>query len=281
MSLRNRSYLTEATFNIKADVDRLYKMSGFGKLHGLLKKGDYAEIKKIFAGFETQLFLDTSSRILRSKISKQAHKVNPVSIRIGVSREGSYYKPGEAAIQVSLNHHAISLLKNFGYMQQNLKQAIGDQYLRFVNEFDAEGVKATISHELSHWISDSLYSQNVAKHLKIAREMGGYYMGDYGGKFPSVRQHPMEIDAQIHGIKEVQRQIGKRAYNKMTWLELFHMKGSLLSNFKAKGNRPLFKKEYESMIKRFAKRLHREGLLGNGMRKLPTHAQMLRYLKRM
>jgi len=273
MTLRERQYLLEGMFTINKDVDYLYKKAKLGRLHGLLKKGNMKGLEKALDSFKTVL---VSSSELRSRAARKANKVNPIGIRLTIGSEGSYYKPAEKVIQISLNHNAYGLLRNTGYNQSAIKDIIGTQYSRFVGEFDAENVKGTIAHELSHWLNDSLHGKAVARTLAVVREKG---VEAASGKFLTMRQHPIEIDAQVHAVREVRREMGKRAYDKLTWPDLFRKKNSLPGNFRDNRGQPLLPKQYNDTMKRLVKRLHREGLLGKGMKRLPTYAQMLGVLK--
>jgi hypothetical protein len=86
----------------------------------------------------------------------------------------------------------------------------------------------------------------------------------------SLVHSPLEINAQIHAIKNIQRELGKKAFNKLTWRDLFIYKNSLIGNFSNFKN----ELEYDVMMKNFLLRLNREGILGKELRKVPGYPEM-------
>ena len=83
----------------------------------------------------------------------------------------------------------------------------------------------------------------------------------------------MEFNAQVHSLKAMRKQIGKQAFDRMSWIEMFTRKSSLASNFRGYRDEA----EYEVAMKRFVKRLHREGLLGKKLKKIPSWKSMQVY----
>ena len=67
------------------------------------------------------VFLATTSKALKSWNAKQAHKVNPVDINVGVFRDGSYYSPARKEIQISLSASAVGLMRDFDYSLDVIK----------------------------------------------------------------------------------------------------------------------------------------------------------------
>jgi hypothetical protein len=280
--LRRRSYLQEGLFDIKVDVDWLYKKSGLDKIDRFLsgRKKSPEEIIDILTQLDKKkTFLKTTSAKLRSHAAQQAHQINPVSITIGKGREGSYYIPashskkGGSRIEVSINY-AFSFAKSALYSQDPMSymsSRLGDQMQRFTQEFDSSAIKGTIAHELNHWLSDTLYNGNVT--TLITRKKASFAKEGLGlSSF--MDQTPQELDSQIHAIQQIRDSVGDEAYAAFSWEDLFKAKSSLLSNFHfndpRRGRSVLGEKEFRRVMKYFAKRLHREGLLTKPMRKLLT-----------
>lgn len=285
MSLRVRSYLEESTFNLDIDVDDLYRKSGLDRLNGVLSREDPVEIRQAFSPvIDGKIWLRVGSESLRSRIAKRAHKENPISIFLGVDRGGSFYRPSDREVQATVNLSALGLVKDALRSMPDdpssyLKSIVGSQYERFCKEFDASNVKGTISHELSHWVSDSLHGRNISNVLSggIRRITAAAEKGDVlgvedsiRGKFPSMTQHPLELNAQVHAIKTIKREIGQRKFDNLTWADLFRLKPSLIGNLRISPSKFLSSGQYSEMIRRFVKRLDREGLLGKRMRNFPS-----------
>jgi hypothetical protein len=276
-ALLERLELCEATFNLDKDIDLLYGKSGFGVLDGLLRSGDDEKIITVFRDFIKRLpSTKVDSSELISPIAKKAHKINPVKISlIATDRYGSYYHPKEKIIHITLNSQALALVSQmtstvgFRPIADRLKSQLGTQYERFSREFDANNVKGTIAHELSHWANDSVHNANVEKKVDRAQELG-IGMSDYTSKGPTIKQDPVELDAQVHAIKVIKKSMKLSEYNKLTWVDIFQRKSSLGGNFRDNYDQMISISDYDDTMKRLIKRLNREGLLGKGMRNFPS-----------
>jgi len=270
MSLRQRTYLTEATFNFDRDVDYIYKQSGLKKVFAAIQSKDAQRMRKVLGAFPIdEITWIARTDELRSKAGKKADKLNPGVVVTGIMKDGSHYKPREVTIQCSVNYQAYGMLKQYGYEYSALESLLGSQIVRFWNEFTPSTFKSTVYHELAHWADDTMHNKFIKNKLTRANELGGVSKM-LRGKHADVRHTPMEINSQIHSIKVLRKRLGKKAFDKLTWMELFQSQSSLagsFTNFRSG-------KEYLVMMKGFLKRLNRENLLGKGLRKFPTFSQM-------
>jgi len=153
------------------------------------------------------------SETLPSKQSKEASKVNPAVIACGIFKGGNYYVPkGELVARGQkapgggpMDRSYISLSLNGSALQAALTNSIDQipmqQLKSLYNEFNANRIKATISHEISHWLNDTFHNHHIEKTLSIARELNKPEVMKLHKK--DVNMTHFEIDAQIHGIKQL------------------------------------------------------------------------------
>ena len=238
----------EKTFDIKKDVDFLYEISGLDELVLAIQQE-----KKSLPHVEYEI----SSSFLYTDDSRKAHLANPVDIYIGATTskyKSSFYRPSHQQISVTYNTEAIAMLTQHNYNKETLKIDLVDPKMfdTIFNEITEDRLKATIYHELAHWITDSLYNQNIQRSLASAQAKG---------KFPKkVDMMPMEIEGQIHGIKAVYDLYGKE-WDTWSLTDLFLHYTALHAVFQL-----LNPKEQKEWTQTLIKRMNREGLLGKNMR---------------
>lgn len=286
-----RYLLREKTFNISKDVKyiydkcfdplvkELYKHAGKGKS---LDFTNMAAIDKILSGkyssFFTKIrsandvtYMTIDSDKLPSKQAKESHKLNPVEIRCGAYAYGNFYRPVEAdvsakksLIQLSLHHNALGLI-----LRGDMKQVDVSQLISFYQEFVPSRIKATISHEVSHWMNDTFHNFHISKLLKTARELGKPEIIKLHKK--DVNMTSFEIDAQIHGIKQLKMQHRKN-WDVLELKDVYLMYASLRfmggQLYRAYG-----KEVGDIWQKMIVKRLAREKLLGKNMKKFAKYPE--------
>ena len=275
MTLRRRGYLAEATFNLDRDVTHIYEKSGLKDVVEAVRSKDKRKMEDVFSRFlrnRNMPFFWMPSSKLRSRVAQQASKVSPVKVEVGLFSSGSYYSPAADVVRISLNDSAVHALKAGHFIPDVVIQMLGGQAKAFWSEFSAEAIKGTIYHELAHWADDVLHGRFIAKGLKRAQEKGTGREAGFG-RYAKVTHTPMEFNAQVHSLKAMRKQIGKQAFDRMSWIEMFTRKSSLASNFRGYRDEA----EYEVAMKRFVKRLHREGLLGKKLKKIPSWKSMQVY----
>jgi len=214
------------------------------------------------------------SEELPSKQAKEASKANPVVISCGIFRGGNYYRPKEEFIaqgykapgggemdrgwiSLSLHGGALGII-----MSNSMNQLPASQLKAFMNEFTDSRIKATIAHEISHWMNDTFHNFHITKDLRIARELNKPEYMKLHKK--DVNMTHFEIDAQIHGIKQLKMQYRKR-WDEFTLKDVYffynslrYMGGQIYANYG--------KQIGDIWQKLLVKRMVREKLLGKNMK---------------
>jgi hypothetical protein len=170
----------------------------------------------------------------------------------------------------------------------------------FLNEFNPFKIKASIAHEISHWIRnsetehiDKLFTSfknivdktpTVNKNIAISKAAAS--------KVPDVVGSDMELDAYVHGIAKIKSDIGDSAYNKLTLADLYSTYNGLTTlmdkyrdwynnpagyiirkyskmpaSFDPAETRDEISKLWKEWQRRLVNRLSREDLLGDNMRR--------------
>lgn len=254
--------LNEATYNIDSDVDLVYKVSGMQKFIETFKKSGYK------GGDQYDNLKDFDSSILKCPQSVAAHKVNPIRFICAVGGAVNYYDMVNHKIRLSISRDVIDLYRD---EYPTFDSLYNDQLETIKSELNEDRIKATIYHELSHWISDSLHNSHLTKLASKAldqEEHGGH--GDMKlGKY-NVGETYYEIDAQIHGIKQIKRNKTDVEWNSMTLNDLFKLYPSL-NVIKNKLKVAPNDNELYDWIRALTTRMSREGLLGKNMTKFPSY----------
>lgn len=258
--------LFEATLNINTLIDYIYK-EGFEEFVNEIqnyKLGRKARINKIHLKN-----MEFSSELLISKMHspniKNTLRNHPVTIRTGVFSRGSYYSPKENTIYISINEQAYDILiQNIStkkYREMIQSSVPLQMQKNFEQELNGIKIKATISHEISHWMRDALHGKQITKMVTRAhqnpnkskrilnRGTGDDYLTDY------------EIDALIHGIKQTKRAYDDREWDTFTLDDLYDIDPAV--NVLVKGFRGSQKRTFMRLL---LTRMNREGLLGRNMK---------------
>lgn len=271
-----RYLLLEKTFNISKDVDYIYKRCFASMMKEIKKHSDFSEddITKLLNGKHGKFFrdvlsysdstLDTiDSSELPSKQAQEAHWANHANIRCGVFADANYYKPlkpGYCMIQISINPTAFALALNG---KETIEKNVPPNLLsQFYNDLEPARIKVSISHEISHWLNDTFHNFHISKLLKIAKELSKPEMVKLHKK--DVNMTHFEIDAQIHGIKQLKKS-HRKDWDNMNLKDVFHLYTSL--NYMAKQILGNYGKDvFNVWQKLLMKRMAREKLLGKNMR---------------
>lgn len=258
--MRLKQYLTEKTFDIDRDVDHIYK-KGFKKfIDNFQKTGDI----QVGLGSKKQLVTyQMESGKLKEEECKAAHALHPIMIFCGISPTGgSYYQIGGNHIWISLQKDVIQMTQRaatkgvpaWGTVPQRLRKS-------FKAELTEGRLKATIYHELSHWLNDTLHNYNITNIVNLAMELGNPSMKMLGKK--TVDMTHFEIDAQIHGIKQIKRTY-KDEWDSYTFDDILDLYPSLRATADSVYN---YGKDVLGIwAKAILKRMAREKLLGKSMR---------------
>lgn len=267
--MRFEKYLiNEKTYNIGQDVDLIYNKL-IKSIMKLFHKGKYKEFENEIRNKQHSMYSDK----LKSRQTKQAHEINPVTISFVHNGLGNHYNPIKGYIQISLNKNVMDLLAKTNYEEFNIKRDVGSMYERFMNELSESSIKGSIYHELSHWLNDTFHNQQIKKMIKRAGETGDYSITKKGHQYTTLTDY--ELDAQIHAVKQVKRDNNKK-YDQIDWKELMILKPALHLAFE----RAAFSNEYDEYMKRFTKRLHREKLLNKKLQNIPSDKEMMLLIRR-
>jgi hypothetical protein len=255
--IKLKDLLLEKTFKITADVNYVYKVGGFEKFLKEFKKdkNNFPSANRIRHG-EDILFTIIDSDKLKTIDAKKANLANPVIISCGVFDKGSFYIPGEKQLSISFHHPVLSI-----YANRTEDTLPPSQLKRFNNEITEHRIKAAISHELSHWISDSLYNTHIGKLIQRAEELKSDDIMKLDKK--DVNMTYFEVDAQIHGIKELKRKF-KSKWDDFTLYDIFEKYPSLnsIASHLYQYGQDILNIWQKMLLKRMA----REKLLGKNMR---------------
>jgi len=134
----------------------------------------------------------------------------------------------------------------------------------FSKELNESNIKATIWHELSHWLNDTIHNRNITKLINVAANLKNSEVLLLNK--PNINMTYFEIDALIHGIKGV-KNIKSKIWDKMDLEDLFVECTSLAFIYNT-----IYSKHGQDVVnvwqKLLVKRMVREGLLGKNMKKL-------------
>ena len=247
-------FVTEKLMSIDDDVDMIYD------------RYFKADFEKIAASgkLDADMFMSakTDTSVLQSDLARQAHALNPCTIRIN-SQGGNFYRPTENLINITINKNAFNVIMDFGdgSIEKTLKRLNATQAARLSREFKPSTIKGSINHELVHWIDDTLHSSFITRRIQKAN------LADRGGeRFLSKRGIPvnadtMEIQSQVHNVLQLKRQ-HTDIWDELTFTEMIRLSPALSSIYFEMLDEP-YKTQWKKALKQ---RLYREGLLGKSMR---------------
>jgi hypothetical protein len=295
--MRFKKYLLlEKTFNISKDVKYIYDKC-FDPLVKEIYKHAWSKIGKTFDFNDTAVdkilsgkyrsffskikdsndvtykIIDSSE--LPSKQAKESNTANPTEIHCGAYSYGNFYRPSEtrkasgenvkkSLIQLSLHHNALRLV-----FRRELKYIDSSQLRSFYEEFKPARIKSTLAHEVSHWMNDTLHNFHITKLLKTTRELGKPEILKLHKK--DVNMTHFEIDAQIHGLKQLKMQ------HRKDW-DTLELKDIYLKYASLRFTAGQIYKEYGKEVgdiwqKMIVKRMAREKLLGKNMKKFAKYPE--------
>lgn len=218
------------------------------------------DFREVIARYNLGLPLKVfDSRELQSAVGKQAHATKPIKILTYLfGYWTNTYNPIHNTINICLQMDLYHLMTS----KLDLVPASYAQELK--NETSDVDMKATIRHELTHWLEDAIHNShitNAAKNIQKVKTSGGNWQKTqqkslWRGEADSYLS-PSEINAFVHGIAELKRRLGQEAYDKLTWkdlLALYPSLGGVDYSLGAEFRRKMFT------------RMSREGLLGPKMR---------------
>ena len=276
----NRYLLNEKTFNIKKDVDFIYKKS-FKDILDIINKHwmDFFMLSSVLykrlgtKKWQNIIIDEFDTSLLKTKPAREAHLANPAKIVVCITDKGFFYRPAVSInavlgktdslslIQLSFHGLALDVVLKGDFSLVPEKQR---KWLK--NEFGSDKVKASIAHELSHWISDTKHNFHISKLLKTAHELSKPDIVLLHKK--NVNMTYFEIDAFVHAIKQV-RSAHRKKWDSYNIEDLFSLYPSLFQ-IATELLRAYNKDVLDVWQKSLLKRLAREKLLGKGMKNFIT-----------
>jgi len=245
--LLREGLLTEKLHNVDTDVNDIYD---------IYFRDDIEEIEK--TGIITKDMFQpnkTTTRLLTSQESVDAHKVKPCIIYINTQFDGiatdNFYKPDDDIISLGVNTSAIGWVLRFDGDIKEASNALvnSNQKNRLPFEFTEQRIKGSINHELYHWLDDVNNNYHITKRLNIKKS----------SRIP-VNTEKFEIQGQMGNIKQL-----KNTYDDDIWNELSF--NDIISKLPSLNNiyYNLNLDYRDKWVRDLKHRMSREGLLGKGM----------------
>lgn len=254
--------LSETLYSVQKDVDYIYE-NAFKQFIDDIKNKTYKDRSTYEMSFDgTFVFLFSSN--LKTPLCVKAHGINPITIFCGSFKDGSFYSFREARMQISINRESIdTFYKNKDkLLNPKIKNSAIERMI--LNDLNITKTKASIAHELAHWIDESNYSV-IAKIIGDEKDQEVIKKLMTLG-YKDVDMTYFEIQAQIHGIKQLKNR-HKKYWNTYSlekvfelYPALFHVASKLITEYNEDTLR--------IWVHFLYKRMNREHLLGNNM-KLP------------
>lgn len=247
----------EKIYELEEDVDIIYDTFFRNHVDAFQNTGKLPPMITYGTMYSDELFCETS---------QLADQINSIIIECGGNAENTYNSI-KKKITLSFNPDAIKALSKLDTYSDIVQKKI-------VSEISEDSIKSAIVHELSHWIRDSLnnnYLYNLVVDTKDFDRNDPKQMkklqGIWGRRKDITASH-FEIDAQVHGIKQIKDL--HTDWDVLTLLEdLFFLYPSLMEI-----GRLLYKEfsptAYTKWIKDLVKRMARENILGKSMVEFPS-----------
>jgi hypothetical protein len=248
-------FFKEKLYNIEKDVEFIYNNS-FKKIIDDLISNNLKPKEHYMKASNGDIAIFKSSQ-LKSKDCMKAHKANPVDICCGLYGQSSYGFGSEKEIIISLNQDIFNIFFANKYIPDG-----NSKLRRLKNEMTEDKIKASISHELAHWIDDSIYKlfNNILHGEKDPIKQRELL--SFGTDILDTTYY--EIQAQIHAIAQLKKKHSKEKWDSFTLNNLFEIYPPLADVIDK-----VYKKNNKELaviwLKALLKRLNREKLLGTNM----------------
>jgi hypothetical protein len=251
-------YLLEKLFDLDQDVDYIYDKFFKQFINNFKLK----KITKIDIDNWKSKKIDSSE--LKTIDSKKAHLINPIIITNDLlNKNGNFYAPNNNLINISIKVNILLKYIEYKYNDKEIQKRLPDyQYEMFKRQLTEIGIKSSIYHELSHWVSDSLYNRHMKNIIDLSNKYNNKELLKLKQK--DVNLTYFEIDAQVHAIKNLKR-LYDFAWDKWSFEKVFLNYPALMAT--AKKVYDNYGKEVLNIWQRnLIKRMSRENLLGKNMK---------------
>lgn len=251
-----KKIILEATYEILNDVEYIFNKSGYAdfleKFNSTEDLDEKRELADSFDGAEIK------SSDLPSEEAKRADKINPIVIINNITYRGNYYNTLEKVINISANKNVIDII-----VEDEVDSVHPSSLTTFWNELTPTRIKASIYHELTHWLDDTFNNQVIYRQIKKTIDTGKSKYKNLNKK--DVNMTHYEVNAQIHAIKMFKKE-HEEEWDEWDLKDLFVKYTSLKSIYdKIKSN--YGEHELKKWLKDLLSRMNRENLLGEKMKK--------------
>jgi 8-oxo-dGTP pyrophosphatase MutT (NUDIX family) len=247
----NETLLTEKLANVDEDVDFLYNTYFKDSIDEIQRTGIIT--KEMFKS-DLKYILELPLHNIKSITGDN----NYTGIYIN-RYDGYWFDPIKNSISLSLinGDKIYQCLRKFnGGIKEFCSTLTPNSCKYFMDNLTEVGVKASIHHELAHYIDNYKNNYHIYdKGMRNKLTAGIPFNNDY-----SINASKMEIEGQIHEIKQLYKKY-KNVWDELSLNDLFNKEASLISVFRAL--KPEIRKQW---LKDLVLRMNREGLLGKNMR---------------
>ncbi|MDX8383283.1 MAG: hypothetical protein R8M45_04320 [Ghiorsea sp.] len=199
----------------------------------------------------------------------KANETNPIKIELN-NKLGNFYNYKKELVSININsqihkfidyHLYTNVPKGSTVLDLVSKQKGAGNKTQWIQDVKGEKLKNSIAHELAHWLQDTLHNRHLSKIMKRATNADNRNTGEQiRNQFhKSVALTDYEVDSHIHQIKQLKRNISDDVWATMSIMDMINQDSSLAGIYDS-----LIRKEKKEWLKHLAKRLNREGLMGNG-----------------
>lgn len=216
--MRFKEYINESIIDIdKRDIDLIYKpLNKFmRKISANVKSKNINALKKVLSDIrkikvktpqgenEMWILKSIKSTALKSINAREANKIKPIHIFVGFLTNQPFYSPHKEVILVGPTLSTLDFFTQPGMLKDIEDKNVFDYFENMATELN---IKTIIRHELTHWIDDVLHNLFLTKSDNLT-----------GGGENIIKSY--EIQAIIHQVDEIRKQLGYEKYNELTWDE--------------------------------------------------------------
>lgn len=250
-----KSFLEGSVFELKQDVDYLYRHLGWESIVDQWRKDEELpdwlsqdvdrNSSRIHGG---ELVLkEIDSQDLPGREAQQAHQIVPITIRFGFFHQPNLYQGDDQV-------HGGRVFLNLGLPADLLtgESIAAYGYGKARSFTDEREIKRTIAHELAHWVDDSQHNRFVSTRPEGAPD----FRGDH-----EVLRYP-ETQAFIHELRAVRDEMSDRDWDDLSIDDLLRE----LPNLASAMDNDLSPSQISQLKRNILSRLHREHMLGRSMR---------------
>lgn len=248
-------FFKEKLHNIQRDVDYIYNNS-FKELVDDIQKNTLKNKDYYLLSSNGDIALFNSSQLSSTDCVK-AHEVNPINIYCGIYKRSSYSFGDDKEIIISINNAVLDLFFN----QISIPDTTS-KFRRLKNEITEKKIKASIAHELAHWVDDSIYKvfkKIVGDEKNLSKQRELLKLGT-----DLIDTTYFEIQAQIHGVAQIKNSFTKDEWDNFSVKDLFELYPPLADVIEI-----VYTKHDKQIaliwVRALLKRLNRERLLGKNM----------------